>query len=134
MNTSENVTKVHLTDLHIEHELWSNELAFYSSDIKIFESKLPQLIVANIGNEERLAKIEQFQNQMIRQKEVINELNHNIRTHEKELSEKAKDMHPAAVQHQCLNDHVEMRNQIQEFKKIYQIFKTALTDFIINWK
>jgi hypothetical protein len=72
--------------LHFEHRLWMNELSFFSDELKIYEHRLEDLV--NKNNEMKvLSLLEQFQNQFIRQREVLEELHHNIKVHEQKIGE-----------------------------------------------
>jgi len=126
--------KIHVSDLHFENETWLSEISFFRQDLKLFESKLPQLLVANAGNDERIARIEQFQNRFIRQREMLDELYHVVHLNEQQLAEKAKEMNPAEILHKTVADHAELRNKVAGFKKYYNDFKQEFFDFIIHWK
>jgi hypothetical protein len=126
--------KMHVSDLHFENELWLKELEFIEEELFLFERKLPHLLIANTGNAERLARIEQFQNQFIRQKEALDELLHDVRISEQQLAAKAKTMNPAEVQYKIITDHTDLREKVENFKTIYGNFKRKFFDFIIHWK
>lgn len=126
--------KFHVQDLHFENKIWLNELDFIKEELILFEEKLPHLIVANTGNQERMARIEQFQNQFIRQKEALDELRHEVQLSEQQLAEKAKQMSPIELEYKTLNDHADLREKVENFKFIYNNFKRKFFDFIIHWK
>jgi hypothetical protein len=126
--------KIHLIDLHFENETWLNELKFISEEINLLENKMPHLLIANAGLIDRLARIEQFQNQFIRQRELLDELIHDVSKSEQMLAEKAKKMNPAEVLHKNLSDHTELREKVDSYKNIYGNFKRKFFDFIIHWK
>jgi hypothetical protein len=132
--TTKHEKKIHLSDLHFENETWLNEIDFLKQEMNLFENKLPQLLVANAGNQERIAKIEQFQNQFIRQREQLGELRHIVHLSEQLLAQKAKEMNPAEVMHKNLAGHSELREKVESYKYIYSNFKRKFFDFIIHWK
>lgn len=119
---------VFLSDLHFEHRLWTNELSFFSDELRIYEKRLGVLIQRPL-DKGTLSELEQFQNQFIRHKEVIEELNHDIREYEHSLSEYAEE-HPIAVDHVYFRDHDGLRDRMNQFKQIYQNLKDRFMTFL----
>jgi chromosome segregation ATPase len=83
---------IHLADLHFEHKVWSNELAFMKQEIAFFEERLGK-IASRYTDKEVLAGIASFQNKFYRHKNVIQRMEIEIRNHEQELQKSAQD-HP----------------------------------------
>ena len=123
--------KVHLQDLHFELNLWINELKFFKDEIKIFNHRLEEIVRANT-HQEVLQELEHFQNQYIRQDEVIDELRHEIKQHENILERDAIS-NPVAVDHRSYEDHAELRDQVDQFKKIYYELKDEFMNFLRKW-
>jgi len=71
-------------DLRYDHHIWENELNFYKNELGIFENRLVDMLERD-PNRDLLSELEQFQNQFIRQKEVVDELNHKIHLYDDEL-------------------------------------------------
>ena len=80
---------IHISDLHFDHKLWMNELKFFEMQLTVFEEKLEQIVKSN-SETSVLAKVEAFQNRIIRQNEVIDEIKHKLRLREQDL-DKMKD-------------------------------------------
>lgn len=78
------VSQHYSNDLRYDHHIWENELNFYKNEISIFEDRLSDMIVRK-PSKQLLRELEQFQNQFIRQKEVVDELNHKIHLYDDEL-------------------------------------------------
>ena len=57
---------VHVSDLHFDHKLWINELKFFEMQLNVFEEKLEEIVNSN-SDHMVLAKVEAFQNRIIRQ-------------------------------------------------------------------
>ncbi|HOY13639.1 MAG TPA: hypothetical protein PLY70_10885, partial [Saprospiraceae bacterium] len=74
-------TTAHIDSLHFEHVLWTRQLDFEKDEIKFFNKKLEE-VVSRWTDVIILGKVEQFQNQFIRNKEVIDTLLHEIKLHE----------------------------------------------------
>lgn len=77
-------TKEQLLELHSEHQEWQSKINFYKDELKIFDDELLQLAKFNTSRE-TMASIEHFQNQFIRQNEVIDILRHDFKQYENEI-------------------------------------------------
>ena len=100
----------HIGDLHFDHMEWLNALRFYKEDIGILEHRLEDIVRRNTKNEV-MAELEHFQNQFIREREVIDELRHDIKQHENLLEKESKD-HPIAIDHLASTDHTGLRERM----------------------
>ncbi|NNC95662.1 MAG: hypothetical protein HKN92_08875 [Chitinophagales bacterium] len=119
---------VYLSDLHFEHKVWANELRFVKDEISIFETRLEEVVSKNTSKE-ILSKCEHYQNQFIREKEVIDEIMHEITKHEDALNEFTAD-NPVAVDHQNFRDHKGVRESIVRFRTIYKELKDKFAIFL----
>ena len=122
---------VYLSDLHFEHSLWLNELDFSKDELYIFTNRLAGVIERNNDNAFE-AKAESFQNQLIVQKEVVDELRHSIKGHESELAHFAKE-HPISIDHVYFTDHVGLRERMTRFTSLYADLKKEFMHFIAAW-
>lgn len=118
--TKDRSTK-HLADLHFEHNVWLNTLQFCKEEINIFERRMEELVARNT-DKTLLAELEHFQNQYIREREVIDELRHGIKEHENFLEKEMKE-HPVAIEHRAFGDHAELRDRMVTFEKLYRELK-----------
>ncbi len=118
--TKTNGTK-YISDLHFEHQVWLNTLQFCKDEIAIFERRMGELATRNT-DKALLAELEHFQNQYIRQREVIDVLRHDIKQHENFLEKESKE-HATAIDHRGFGDHTELRNQMVTFEKLYRELK-----------
>ena len=122
---------VYMSDLHFEHNLWLNELAFSKDELPIFVNRLSGVMEKNTDKAFE-AQAESFQNKLIRQKEVVDELRHAIKAHESELAHYAIE-HPIAIDHVHFVDHVDIRGKMARFTTLYATFKKDFLSFIIQW-
>lgn len=122
----------YLSDLHFEHKVWMNELGFFEDEILTFERRLEELAKQHLPKREVMVDLEHFQNQFIRQKEVINEMKHNIRMHEKYLTEKA-GAQPSQTDQPTFKDHSDIRERMEIFRKIYVDLKTEFFRYAAKW-
>jgi len=117
-------------ELHFEHTIWIKELDFFEGELKFFENRLSDLVM-RYRAVEVLAQLEQFQNQFIRQKEVLDKLLRDIRVHEQSISLKLKNGN--GLNPPLLNDHSEMRERMSDFRKIYAELKEKFFRFLTKW-
>ncbi|MCU0434256.1 MAG: hypothetical protein MUC87_12430 [Bacteroidia bacterium] len=111
------VAQKSLYELHAEHREWLNKLAFYSDEIKYMTTRLQEVTVKNTGHDV-LAQAEHFQNQFIIQRNHIDNLNHEIKEQEK-LIESNINHNPVATDRRKADDHVEERDAMMQFEKIF---------------
>lgn len=119
---------IYLSDLHFEHRQWTKELQFWQDEIATFQHRLEEVVV-RWTDTDVLAQAEQFQNQFIRHREVIDELLHDISTHEQELSTFAEE-HVIAIDHQHFGDHTKHRERMDTQRKIYHELKQNFFAFL----
>lgn len=121
MTTATAATRKYIGDLHFDHMEWINALKFYKDELAIFEHRLEEIVRRNT-KQDVMAELEHFQNQFIREKEVIDELRHDIKQHENLLEKEAKD-HPVAIEHRYFTDHTELRDRFETFERLYRELK-----------
>ncbi|MBK9273977.1 MAG: hypothetical protein IPM49_05470 [Flavobacteriales bacterium] len=124
-------THKHIGDLHFEHQVWLNRLRFYKDEIGIFEKRLEEVVTRNTTSEV-LAQVEHFQNQYIREREVIDELRHDIKEHENFL-EKESVERPVAIEHRLYKDHAGLRDRMETFEKLYRELKDEFQHWLMKW-
>ena len=124
-------TKKTIYQLHDEHKIWLNKLAFYTDDILIMQNRISE-IAKNNTSKEALSFVEHFQNQLVVQKEQIDILNHNIKKHESQLEE-AVNKNSTAIDHQKFADHTSQKENIENFEKIFNDLRKELIGFLSKW-
>src|SRR6185295_14072078 len=106
-----------IAELHAEHTEWLQKLDFYADEITIMKKRLEEIVSKN-SSEEIRAQVEHFQNQVIVQKENIDELKHAIKDHENYIENRI-DENPTASDHRSLHDHPKMRENVNGFEKTF---------------
>lgn len=114
--------------LHIEYSSWINELAFYKEEIVIFEGHLEN-IVNRYSQVAVRSKVEQYQNQFIRQKEVIDELKHKLHISERQLAGFVKELSGLGLESIKMDNHIKLREEMATFRKLYTELKEAFRRF-----
>lgn len=130
-----NLTAMHTialyhNDLMYDHARWENELDFYKREIGILEDHLGDLILRDLS-QDMLIKVEQYQNRFIRQKEVLDELTHQIHLYEDELEGKDPADKVSDVQ-AYLPRHREMAQQIHRFHDLYMELRADFNAFLVQ--
>jgi len=114
--------------LHVEYQSWIAELNFDIELIRIFEGHL-EYITSQTNSKKLLAKVEQFQNQFIRQREVIDELRHDLNISEKQLAAFVRDMAPIGYENERLDNHSELREKFLTFRDLFEELKIRFRYF-----
>ena len=114
--------------LHLEYQSWIAELNFDIELIRIFEGHL-EYIASKTSSKKVLAKVEQFQNQFIRQREVIHELRHDLNISEKQLAAFVRDMAPIGYDNERLDNHSEIRDRFLTFRDLFEELKIRFRYF-----
>lgn len=120
-------TKVHLTDLHTERNNWNQSIAFWKDDLGSMQNRLESIVSAN-SKTEVTAQVEHFQNQFIRQREVLDILKHDIHEAEADMAREV-EANPVATDRKTAPDHGHLRDQVVTFEKLYAELKTEFNTF-----
>jgi Asp-tRNA(Asn)/Glu-tRNA(Gln) amidotransferase C subunit len=120
--------KVYMSDLHFEHVAWNSELSFQKDELKIFQNRLEE-VASRWTKKEVMVQVEHFQNNFLRQNEVIDTLKHDINSHEKHLVDFEKE-HPIAADHVHFKDHTKFRDEVETQRKLYGELKTEFFRFL----
>lgn len=123
-----NSNQQYLKTLHAENVEWSKKLGFYSDELKSFDARLSEVTMANTSTEV-LSQVEHFQNQFIRQREVIDTLQHEMNIGEDKILAEVKS-NEVATDHRKMEDHSELRDQMESFEKIFSEMKTEFQNFL----
>ncbi|HMS69558.1 MAG TPA: hypothetical protein PKD18_15540 [Saprospiraceae bacterium] len=121
-------TTAHIDSLHFEHVLWTRQLEFEQDEIKFFNKKLEE-VVSRWTDVIILGKVEQFQNQFIRNNEVIDSLRHEIKLHEQYLAGKAVEQ-PTIVGRILFDNHDDLKLKVETQSKMFTSLRTDFLDFL----
>ena len=122
--------KVDVQNLHFEHRLWTNELNFFEDELVIFEKRLSEL-VQKYTDRDMLSQLEHFQNQFIRQKEVLDQLKHDIKVHDQAIGRLLKA--DKVANNDDVDRHARMGEQMQTYRNIYGDLKDHFYNFLAKW-
>ncbi|OMP31500.1 MULTISPECIES: hypothetical protein [Mangrovimonas] len=116
------------SDLHFEHKQWERELFFWEDELKSFNKRLEEL-VKRYTNHSVLAQLEHFQNQFIRQVEVMDTLQHDINVHETDMTEHEKKGEDV-MNFNLAKKHFLLRERMETQRMIYHDLKTDFFKFL----
>jgi hypothetical protein len=121
------VKRVYVKDLSFDHELWDNEIKFYRNELEIFEHRLEQDVI-RLNDKEALRELEHFQNQFIRQNEVLDILNKKVRKNRKAISRESLE---GTVFHNSvtMEKYKTLRDEFEVFERIYFDLKRDFVAF-----
>jgi hypothetical protein len=112
---------------HEEHKDWLNKLAFYRDETAVMQRRLDEINSKNTANEIR-QEIEHFQNQIIVQKNNIDDLQHLVK-HEEELIKANIQRNPKKAGRALQTEHLSTGEKVGRFednfnslRKEYNIF------------
>lgn len=116
---------------HSEHSEWLNKLDFYKDEIKIFTGRLEEIANKN-SVKEALAEVEKFQNQLIVQRNNIDEIEHVIHLGEQKVESEIHD-HNIGANHKKLGGHKEEAELVTTFEKNFIGLKEDFNRFSSKW-
>ena len=126
MNTGEKIYTQ-----HADHTEWLSKLKFYTDEISILKGRLEEITSKN-NQQNVLAQVEHFQNQLIVQKNNIVEISHTIKLYESAI-EKEVNKNPVAVDHREMPSHSKQKEAVDAFEKNFNELRTEFKIFAAKW-
>ena len=126
MNTGEKIYTQ-----HADHTEWLSKLKFYTDEISILKGRLEEITSKN-NQQNVLAQVEHFQNQLIVQKNNIDEISHTIKLYESAI-EKEVNKNPVAVDHREMPSHSKQKEAVDAFEKNFNELRTEFKIFAAKW-
>lgn len=121
-------TKEQLLELHSEQKEWQGKINFYKEELKDFDSELAELAKTK-PSRETLASIEHFQNQFIRQREVLDIIRHDFKQYENEIEFIQKnEVDKTASGIEALHDN--QKESLVQFEKIFKELREDFHNFV----
>lgn len=120
-----------IKELHDEHKIWLAKLLFYKDELIIMAGRIAEVAKKNSADEVH-AWVDQFQNQLVIQKEQIDILKYDIKSHELFL-ESAIIKNPDSIDQEKFSDHEKHRESMEVFEKIFNELRGELIQFLSRW-
>jgi ribonucleotide reductase alpha subunit len=116
---------------HEENREFTSKLDFYKDEIKILEGRLGELASKN-SKSDILGELEKYQNQLIIQRNNIDEIAHKVKINEDAL-EREIDKNPVAVDHRHVPNHGAEKELVEGFETNFHSLRADLNGFISKW-
>ena len=111
----------YLHEIHQEHRIWIKELEFAEDELSIFTRQLEEVVTKNTKIDV-LSKAEQFQNQLTRHQEVIDQLKHDVQKAEHKIVEMAES-NTVAPDRKKTNLSKDLVQRMEMFTKLWSELK-----------
>ena len=115
-----------LQDMLAEHKEWQGKINFYKEEVENLKRELEGFVTSD-KNPETLAQVEHFQNQFIRQREVLDIMRHDFKQHENAIEGHSKNplQNLAAM-------HMSERDKLIQFEKLFRELREEFHGFLHN--
>ncbi len=120
--------RAHMGEIHQNFTSWMKSLAFCKDELATWQNRLDEVASRN-NNSEILKQVEHFQNQFIRQREVIDILNHDLKLADAALAQNAAE-NPVASDRRLFEQPEGLKDQFETFEKIYGELKAEFEKFL----
>lgn len=111
-----------------EHLTWLKHIDFYKSQLQVMGKEL-QLFAKESTSKKVAPRIEQFQNQFIRQREVLDELRHTIKQHENEI-ERMTRFALEYLRDRVTKEHLVIRADFRRYVELFIEMEQDFHDFL----
>jgi hypothetical protein len=123
--------RITIAGIHFSHRLWMNQIAFYKTEIKIFQERLEEIAKKNTSKDVHI-EIEQYQNRFIIQSNEMDIIFHKIKLHEHHIASKCKNgVYPS--EDFMIDEHDKLKDEVNQFEKIYSELREDFYGFIPAW-
>jgi hypothetical protein len=111
-----------------EHDAWQDRIRFYKDEISHFNHHLGRLSISGAPRDIMIS-VEHFQNQLIRQREVLDIIRHEFKQHENliESLEVGKSNEPTEGIHRV---HSVQREKLDQFERIFHELRNEFNIFL----
>lgn len=118
-----------LSDLNFNLEVWKRELKFQEGEMDYFQEKLEHIAMRNPGNDV-MVQLEGFQNKIIRERDVMNELRHKLRMKKREIAQAKYDNNSEVKFHE---KQILLKDEMKIFVKMHYELKEDMMDFFLKY-
>lgn len=116
---------------HAENSQWLNDLKFYDDEIGILKNRLAEIAAKN-NHKDVLASVEHFQNQLIVQKQNIDEIMHAVKSNEAAM-QKNIAANPVSADHRHISYHGREKEMVSSFEKNFNALRSEFKNFAAEW-
>lgn len=116
---------------HAENTDFLSKLEFYKEKIQIFEGRLEEIASKN-NSSDCLRELEKFQNQLIVQKNNIDEIRHDVVIDEERLIDEI-EANETAVDHRKVRFHTKEKEEVESFEDNFNELNQEINKFFAKW-
>ncbi len=119
-------TSTQPTDLHEQINSWKEEVREVKEEVALMRERLEQIALSKAPRDV-MTRVEHFENRILRQREVADEMFHDIKQCAKKLSDA-----PSFVNHddRPVEDYTSMNGRMETFQKLYTELKSEFNQFM----
>jgi hypothetical protein len=117
--------------LNYEHFDWLKTIDFYKDDLSVLQKRLAEVSFKNTGKEV-MADVEHFQNQIIVQRNNLEELSHGIYEHIHHVVEDSR-VHAGKVAEPLVEEHSQKKDEFQSLMHVIKGLRHEFNHFIAKW-
>lgn len=117
--------------LNYEHFDWLKAIDFYKDDLSVLQKRLAEVAFKNTGKEV-MADVEHFQNQIIVQRNNLEELSHGIYEHIHHVVEDSR-VHAGKVAQPLVEEHTQKKDEFQSLMYVIKGLRNEFNHFIAKW-
>ncbi len=114
--------------LETEHIKWLKTLDFYKQHLGVMESEISEF-AATKPPRALTPRIEQFQNQFIRQREVLDTLRHDVKAHENEI-ERMTNFALEYLRDRVTREHIKLKAEYLRFVELFMALEQDFQEFL----
>jgi hypothetical protein len=117
--------------LNYEHFDWLKAIDFYKDDLSVLQKRLAEVAFKNSGKEVA-ADVEHFQNQLIVQRNNLEELSHNIYEHIHHVVENSRT-HAGKVAYTLVEEHGHKKDEFTTLMSVIKSLRKDFNTFLAKW-
>lgn len=114
-----------------DHNDWLQAIEFYEKDLDILENRLSEVASKNTSHD-AMAGVEHFQNQLIVQRNNIDELRHSINEHVEHVADDVKH-HAGKIETIFVGEHDKMKDEFESFEKVVKELRKEFNEYLSKW-
>lgn len=114
-----------------QHSAWIKTLGFYEDELALIEKRLTELAGKNTQKEVS-ANIEHFQNQVVVQRNNIDEFKHRINEHTHEVFVDISN-HAGKVEESKISEHKQLESSVNQLEKVINDLRQEFNAFASTW-
>lgn len=120
-------TNEQLAGMHAEHASWQNQILGYREELENLNQDLAQMVQKS-NPREISPSVEHFQNQFIRQNEVLDILRHDLKQYENKI-EHAQEQKESSIDENLIKERKDNLERLQDFDRIFNELKLEFREF-----